>query len=72
MAEADTVATLEMDGRGQVIQSFPSKKITLERTWNGIKSDNLITFNGGYQMTLLPGGMYMGCLCDIGNNVAES
>lgn len=23
-------------------------------------------------MTLLPGGMYMGCPCDVGKNVAES
>lgn len=40
--------------------------------WTGIKSDNLVTFAGGYQLTFLPGGMYMGCPCDVGKNVAES
>ncbi|KAM2587179.1 hypothetical protein TB1_044389 [Malus domestica] len=75
-AEADTVATLEMDDKGQVIQGITSTSaagdVTTNVPWTGIKLDNLITFNGGYQMTLLPGGMYMGCPCDVGNNVAES
>jgi hypothetical protein len=40
--------------------------------WTGTQSDNLVTFDGGYQMTLLPGGMYMGCPCDVAKCVAES
>ncbi|KAM2537765.1 hypothetical protein TB2_023279 [Malus domestica] len=76
MAEADIVATLEMDDNGHVIQGITSTSaagdVTTNVPWTGIKSDNLITFNGGYQMTLLPGGMYMGCPCEVGNNVAES
>ena len=40
--------------------------------WTGMKSDNLVTFDGGYQITLLPGGMYMGCPCDVAKSVAES
>lgn len=35
-------------------------------------SDNLIIFDGGFQMTILPGGMYMGCPCDVGKSVAQS
>uniref|UniRef100_A0A2N9GQA5 Uncharacterized protein n=1 Tax=Fagus sylvatica TaxID=28930 RepID=A0A2N9GQA5_FAGSY len=55
IAEADIVASLEMNDKGQLIQS-----------------DNVVIFDGGYQMTLLPGGMYMGCPCDVAKNVAES
>ncbi|XP_004306119.1 PREDICTED: uncharacterized protein LOC101313917 [Fragaria vesca subsp. vesca] len=76
MAEADTVASLEIDDNGQIIQDISSTSaagdVTTNVPWTGIKSDNLVTFNGGYQMTLLPGGMYMGCPCDVGKNVAES
>lgn len=38
----------------------------------GTISDNLVTFDGGFQMTLLPGGMYMGCPCNVAKSVAES
>lgn len=34
-------------------------------------SDNLVTFDGGYQYTFLPGGMYLGCPCDIAKSVEE-
>ncbi|RWV99309.1 hypothetical protein GW17_00037790 [Ensete ventricosum] len=40
--------------------------------WTGTISNNLVTFDGGFQLTLLPGGMYMGSPCDIGKNVAQS
>lgn len=46
--------------------------VTTNVPWTGIRSDNMVTFNGGYQMILLPGGIYMGCPCDVGKNVAES
>ncbi|KAH0973638.1 hypothetical protein GBA52_025794 [Prunus armeniaca] len=76
MAEADTVTSLEMDDKGQIIQGITSTSaagdVTTNVPWTGIKSDNLVTFAGGYQMTFLPGGMYMGCPCDVGKNVAES
>ncbi|KAB2610291.1 hypothetical protein D8674_018323 [Pyrus ussuriensis x Pyrus communis] len=76
MAEADIEATLEMDDNGHVLQGITSTSaagdVTTSVPWTGIKSDSLITFKGGYQMTLLPGGMYVGCPCDVGNNVAES
>jgi len=34
--------------------------------------NNLVNFDGGFQVTLLPGGMYMGCPCDIAKSVAQS
>ncbi|KAF5735567.1 hypothetical protein HS088_TW15G01075 [Tripterygium wilfordii] len=74
--ETDTVALLEMDDRGQLIQDINStsggRDVTTNVHWTGNLSDNLVTFDGGYQMTLLPGGMYMGCPRDIAKNVAES
>ncbi|KAK9925013.1 hypothetical protein M0R45_033354 [Rubus argutus] len=76
MAEADTVASLEIDDKGQLIQDITSTSaagdVTTNVPWTGIRSDNMVTFNGGYQMILLPGGIYMGCPCDVGKNVAES
>lgn len=76
MAEADTVASLEIDDKGQLIQDITSTSasgdVTTNVPWTGIRSDNLVIFNGGYQMILLPGGMYMGCPCDVSKNVAES
>lgn len=76
IAEADTIALLEMDGKGQLIQDISSTSdggdVTTNVHWTGTRSDDLITFDGGYQITLLPGGMYMGCPSDISKNVAES
>ena len=34
--------------------------------------DNLISFDKGFQLTLLPGGMYMGYPSGIAKSVAES
>lgn len=76
IAEADTIALLEMDGKGQLIQDISSTSdggdVTTNVHWTGTRSDDLIKFDGGYQITLLPGGMYMGCPSDISKNVAES
>ncbi|KAG8659570.1 uncharacterized protein LOC110602850 isoform X1 [Manihot esculenta] len=76
IAEADTVALLEMDDMGQLIQDITStsdqRDVTTNVHWTGNIADNLITFDGGYQITLLPGGMYMGCPTDIAKSVAES
>ncbi|PKI47924.1 hypothetical protein CRG98_031708 [Punica granatum] len=76
IAEADSVASLEMDEKGHLIQDIASTsnngEVTTNVHWTGTMSDNLITFDGGYQMTLLPGGMYMGCPSDVAKSVAES
>lgn len=76
IAEADTVAVLEFDDKGQLIQDITSisneGSVTTSVHWMGTISDNLVTFDGGFQMTLLPGGMYMGCPCNVAKSVAES
>lgn len=46
--------------------------VTTNVHWTGALSGNLATFEGGFQMTLLPGGMYMGYPSDIAKSVAES
>ncbi|KAI3880182.1 hypothetical protein MKX03_024774 [Papaver bracteatum] len=75
IAEADTVALLEFDDKGQLIQDITSTSdggdVTTNVHWTGTVSDNLITFDGGFQTTLLPGGMYMACPCNIANSIAE-
>ncbi|XP_031286748.1 uncharacterized protein LOC116145427 [Pistacia vera] len=75
IAEADTVALLKMDDKGQLIQDISStsagKTITTNVHWMGTMSDNLVTFDGGYQYTFLPGGMYLGCPCNIAKSVEE-
>ncbi|WOL10463.1 hypothetical protein Cni_G19218 [Canna indica] len=76
ITEADTVAILKMDDKCNLIQDITStpggSNITTNVHWTGTISNNLITFDGGFQLTLLPGRMYMGCPCNIGNNVAKS
>ncbi|KAJ8421738.1 hypothetical protein Cgig2_032775 [Carnegiea gigantea] len=46
--------------------------ITTNVQWTGTMHDNLISFDRGFQLTLLPGGMYMGYPSDIAKSVAES
>ncbi|KAI9124725.1 hypothetical protein K1719_004647 [Acacia pycnantha] len=78
ITEADTVVSLEMDDDGQLNQVVTStsnkgdEKVATNVEWKGTMTENLVTFDGGYQVTLLPGGMYMGCPCDVGKSVAES
>lgn len=76
IAKADTVVLLEMDDKGHLIQDITStnneSNTTTNVHWTGTMSNNLVTFDGGFQLTLLPGGMYMGCPSDIGKNVAQS
>ncbi|BAU01307.1 hypothetical protein LR48_Vigan10g244800 [Vigna angularis] len=76
IAKADTVVLHEMDHNGQLIQDVTSvsdgENVTTNVHWSGRISEYLVTFDGGYQMILLPGGMYMGCPCDIAKSVAES
>lgn len=46
-------------------------EVTTNVPWTGTQLGNLVIFDGGYQITLLPGGMYMGCPCDVAKSVAE-
>jgi hypothetical protein len=39
--------------------------------WTGSANNNLLQFDGGYEITLLPGGMYMGYPSDISKSVAQ-
>ncbi|CAL5185929.1 unnamed protein product [Lathyrus oleraceus] len=75
ISEADTVVLHEMNDNGQLIQDATSTtdpaNVTTNVRWTGTVSDNLVTFDGGYQMILLPGGMYMGSPCDISKSVAQ-
>ncbi|KAK6913301.1 protein of unknown function DUF3598, Biogenesis factor required for ATP synthase 1-like [Dillenia turbinata] len=76
IAEADTVALLEYDNNGQLVQDITCTssggEVTTNVHWTGYLYDNLVTFDGGFQITLLPGGIYMGCPCDVARSVAES
>ncbi|RCV07238.1 hypothetical protein SEVIR_1G231900v4 [Setaria viridis] len=75
LAEADTVVVLEMDGNGKLIQDTKSTKSGTSTTttvnWIGSANNNLLQFDGGYEITLLPGGMYMGYPSDISKCVAQ-
>ncbi|XP_010528373.1 PREDICTED: uncharacterized protein LOC104805490 [Tarenaya hassleriana] len=76
ITEADTISVLEMDDKGHLVQDISStlgeRDVTTNVQWAGTRSNNLVMFEEGYQITLLPGGMYMGCPCDIAKSVAES
>ncbi|KAK4409832.1 Chorismate mutase 1, chloroplastic [Sesamum angolense] len=76
IAEADTIAILEMNEDGQLIQDIRSTSggsdVTTSVHWMGSISNNLVTFDGGFQLTLLPGGIYMGCPSDVAKSVQES
>ncbi|KAF0915489.1 hypothetical protein E2562_036533 [Oryza meyeriana var. granulata] len=75
LAEADTMVLLEKDSSGQLILDNISTKSGTSTTttvhWTGSANNNLLQFDGGYEMTLLPGGMYMGYPSDIGKIVNE-
>ncbi|KAK1316291.1 hypothetical protein QJS10_CPA05g01819 [Acorus calamus] len=74
ISEADVVSLLQMDDKGQLIQDITSTSgdRTTNVHWTGTVSENLVSFDGGFQMTLLPGGMCMGCPSDISKSVAQS
>ncbi|GFS32463.1 glutamate NMDA receptor subunit epsilon-1, putative [Actinidia rufa] len=76
IAEADTIVVLQIDDEDQLIQDITSTSsggdVITNVQWAGTLSNNLIKFNGGFQVTLLPGGMYMGCPSHIAKHVAES
>lgn len=59
-------------GYQDVTSISDGENVTTNVHWSGRISEYLVTFDGGYQMILLPGGMYMGCPCDIAKSVAES
>ncbi|MBA0600975.1 uncharacterized protein LOC105780715 [Gossypium raimondii] len=76
MTEADTVSYLEMDDKKKLIQDVTSmdsrRGVRTNVHWTGMISNNSVEFGGAYQLTLLPGGMYMGYPSDIAKSVAES
>lgn len=76
ITEADTIAVLEIDDEGRIIQDITSTSsggnVTTNVHWTGTMSNNLINFDGGFQVTLLPGGMYMGCPSNVAKSVADS
>lgn len=76
ITEADTVALLQMDDKNKLVQDVTSmgggRDVRTNVHWTGTISDNLVEFEGAYQLTLLPGGMYMGYPSDIAKSVAES
>ncbi|XP_006338415.1 uncharacterized protein [Solanum tuberosum] len=76
ISEANTTAVLEFDKDGQLVQDITSTSgatnITTNVHWIGTMSENLVTFDGGFQLTLLPGGIYMGYPSDVAKNVQES
>ncbi|XP_052195855.1 uncharacterized protein LOC127803574 [Diospyros lotus] len=75
IAEANTTAVLEIDNKGHLIQDITSTfsgDVTTNVHWTGSISNNLVKFDGGFQVTLLPGSMYMGCPSDVAKSVAES
>lgn len=45
--------------------------VTTSVNWTGSITNNTIRFDLGYQHTLLPGGMYMGCPSDVAKSVEE-
>ncbi|RCV40798.1 hypothetical protein SETIT_9G084500v2 [Setaria italica] len=75
LAEADTAVVLKMDSNGLLTQDTISTKIgtgtTTTVNWMGSANNNLLQFDGGYEITLLPGGMYMGYPSDISKSVAQ-
>lgn len=73
IAEADIDLMLERDENGQLIQEINSTSGggTSVR-WNGTAQDGLVTFDGGFQMTLLPGGMYLASPTSVAKSVAET
>ncbi|CAK9186051.1 unnamed protein product [Ilex paraguariensis] len=73
--EADTTTVIEIDDEGHLIQDITctskGRDVTTNVHWTGTISENVVTFDGGFQITLLPGGMYMGCPCDVAKCVRE-
>ncbi|KAL8117173.1 uncharacterized protein LOC141661832 [Apium graveolens] len=76
IAEADTVSSLEIDDKGQLIQENSStpknSDVTTNVQWTGTMSNNVVTYDGGFQVTFLPQGMYLGCPCDVSKSVTDS
>ncbi|KAL3568023.1 hypothetical protein D5086_030674 [Populus alba] len=66
-----------LEDRGDGVLFHPSLESNSDSTnrilpFLGTRSDDLVTLDGGYEMTLLPGGMYMGCPSIVSKSVAES
>lgn len=81
IAEASTITLVEFDENGQLIQdqtNIPKvcdgkKNVPTNVRWTGTLSGNLVTYDkDGFQVILLPGGMYMGCPCNVGHIIGQS
>ncbi|PKA63835.1 hypothetical protein AXF42_Ash004844 [Apostasia shenzhenica] len=74
--KAETVTKLEVTRGGQLIHEFSSLSYgsgaTTNVNWRGKISRNIINYDGGFHVTILLGGMYMGFPCDIFKSVVES
>lgn len=55
-----------------ITSTTDGRDVTTNVHWMGNILNNVVTFDGGFQLTLLPGGIYMGCPCDIRKSVQES
>ncbi|XP_024978512.1 uncharacterized protein LOC112515810 [Cynara cardunculus var. scolymus] len=75
-SEAETMTSIQIDEEGQLIQNQTStskaKNVSTNVRWTGTITENLVSYDGGFQITLLPGGMYMGCPCNVGKHVSEA
>ncbi|CAL5367739.1 unnamed protein product [Camellia sinensis] len=58
--------------RTDITSTSSGDYVTTNVHWTGTISNSLVKFDGGFQVTLLPGGMYMGCPSDVAKSVAES
>lgn len=56
----------------EISSTAKGSDVTTNVQWTGTVCGNLITFDKGFQYTLLPGGMYMGCPSNLAKSVAES
>ncbi|KAH9315159.1 hypothetical protein KI387_023786 [Taxus chinensis] len=73
IAEADFDLKIQMDDNGGLIQDINSTSGGGRNVhWTGNVQGGLVTFDGGFQMTLLPGGMHIAFPTDVAKSVAES
>ncbi|KAJ3669821.1 hypothetical protein LUZ60_010145 [Juncus effusus] len=76
ISEADTFCVLDMNDKGQVIQDISTTKVGTDKTsrvpWTGSIDNNIVKYSGGYEMTFLPSGIYIGCPADVSRCVGQS
>ncbi|GLJ15400.1 hypothetical protein SUGI_0252780 [Cryptomeria japonica] len=73
IAEADIDLKLQMDDNGRLIQDINTISGGGSNVhWTGNVEGGCVTFDGGFQMTLLPGDMYLAFPQNVAKSVAES